>query len=76
MLAPEELELQVVLILVVDQMAMTLTLVEHQVRHLFAQQVAVLVEVEVLHREVAVHLAALITNLLQAVTQRQVQQET
>jgi hypothetical protein len=76
MLAPEELELQVVLILVVDQMAMTLTLVEHQVRYLFAQQVAVLVEVEVLHREVAVHLAALITNLLQAVAQRQVQQET
>jgi hypothetical protein len=41
MLAPEELELQVVLILVVDQMAMTLTLVEHQVRHLFAQPVEV-----------------------------------
>jgi hypothetical protein len=39
MLAPEELGLQVVLILVVDQMAMTLTLVEHQVRHLFVQPV-------------------------------------
>jgi hypothetical protein len=41
MLAPEELELQVVLILVVDQMAMTLTLVEHQVQYLFAQPVEV-----------------------------------
>jgi hypothetical protein len=76
MLAPEELGLRVVLVLVVDQMAMTLTLVEHQVRHLFAQQVEVLVEVEVLHREVAVHLAALIIKILQAVAQLQVQQET
>jgi hypothetical protein len=76
MLAPEELELQVVLILVVDQMAMTLTLVEHQVRHLFAQPVEVLVEVELLHREMAVHLAALIIKILQAVAQLQVQQET
>jgi hypothetical protein len=41
MLAPEELELQVVLILVVDQMAMTLTLAEHQVRYLFVQPVEV-----------------------------------
>jgi hypothetical protein len=41
MLAPEELELQVVQVLVVDQMAMTLTLVEHQVRHLFVQPVEV-----------------------------------
>jgi hypothetical protein len=76
MLAPEELELQVVLILVVDQMAMTLTLVEHQVRYLFAQPVEVLVEVELLHREVGVHLAALIIKILQAVAQLLVQQET
>jgi hypothetical protein len=34
------------------------------------------VEAELLHREMAVHLAALIIKILQAVAQLQVQQET
>jgi hypothetical protein len=38
--------------------------------------VEVSVEAELLHREMAVHLAALIIKILQAVAQLQVQQET
>jgi hypothetical protein len=64
MLVPEELEQQVVLILAVEQMVLTHTLVELQVLLLLSQLVVALVEVELQLRAVVDHLEEVTIKIL------------
>jgi hypothetical protein len=61
---PEVLEQQVVLILAVDQMALTHTLVELQVLHPLSQLAEALVEVELQLRAVVDHLEEVTIKIL------------
>jgi hypothetical protein len=73
MLVPEVLEQQVVLILAVDQMVLTHTLVELQVLLLLSQLAVALVEVDLQLRAVVDHQGEVTIKILEAEAQLQVQ---